>query len=225
MFDLVVEMGRFDSDARWAGMLGFQMRRHSRGAAAMGLGLVVALVQAKAALAAPETVPLPFERGAAARVAQGYNGGSHVGPSRFGLDLVLTDQPTSGAAVLSPFDGSVTWAFPPGDRTGCIQVLAPDRSFGVMLCHVVLDRPYARGEKVSRGQVLGAVGEPGSVGNNGLAHVHLELHVAGRDADPVPFSPTGGGLTLDGIDLPETPADDLPGTRLVSSNLSLDAHQ
>ena len=112
------------------------------------------------------------------RVIQGYNGGTHVDASRYGLDLVLSNQPTSGATVLSPLAGSVAWAFEPGDKTGCLEVVDPNRRFGVMLCHVLLDRPYARGEKISRGQVLGTVGAPGTVGNNGSAHVHIE-QVAG----------------------------------------------
>jgi len=42
------------------------------------------------------------------------------------------------------------------------------------------------------------------VGNNGLAHVHMELHVGGRSSDIVPFSFANGGLPLDGLDLPFT---------------------
>src|SRR4051812_15712174 len=172
------------------------------------LVLVMPIVQAQApsVSAAMNTVSLPFDTGASVRVIQGYNGGTHQGDSRFGLDLVLADQETSGAAVLSPLEGSVAWAFEPGDKTGCIEVVQPERTFGVMLCHVLLDRPFARGERVSRGQVLGSVGAPGTVGNNGTAHVHIELHQGGRSSDPVPFSPSNGGLTLEGSDLPETGA-------------------
>ena len=57
---------------------------------------------------------------------------------------------------------------------------------------------------MSRGQQLGAVGAPGMVGNNGLAHVHMELHAGGRSSDIVPFSAADGGLALDGWDLPAT---------------------
>jgi hypothetical protein len=39
------------------------------------------------------------------------------------------------------------------------------------------------------------------VGNNGTAHVHMELHVGGRSDDGVPFSAAEGGLPLDGWDL------------------------
>jgi hypothetical protein len=150
------------------------------------------------------SVPLPFDTGASVQIVQGYNGGTHQGASVYGLDLVLTNGETSGAPVLAPFDGTVPWAFAPGEKTGCIEILATDRRYGAMLCHVVLDRPFSRGERVARGQQLGAVGAPGMVGNNGLAHVHMELHVGGRSSDIVPFSVANGGLPLDGLDLPFT---------------------
>jgi hypothetical protein len=159
-----------------------------------------------AVAAAEESVRLPFESGAAVRIVQGYNGGTHQDASIYGLDLVLTDAETSGATVLAPFDGKIAWAFEPGDKTGCIEVLAQDGRFGAMLCHVLLDRHFQRGEKVTRGQQLGAVGEPGTVGNNGLAHVHMELHAGGRGRSPVPFSASDGGLPLEGWDLPATGA-------------------
>jgi hypothetical protein len=138
------------------------------------------------------------------QISQGYNGGSHQAASLYGLDLVLTGGETSGAAVLSPFDGIVPWAFPPGEKTGCIKILAQDRRYGAMLCHILLDRPFNPGERVARGQQLGTVGAPGTVGNNGSAHVHMELSAGSRTSDIVPFSVANGGLALDGVDLPFT---------------------
>jgi murein DD-endopeptidase MepM/ murein hydrolase activator NlpD len=70
----------------------------------------------------------------------------------------------------------------------------------------VLDRPFNRGERVARGQQLGSVGAAGMVGNNGLPHVHMELHLHGRSGHIVPFSASNGGLPLDGWDLPFTDA-------------------
>jgi hypothetical protein len=173
-----------------------------------------------AALASVTSVPMPFETGAAVQIVQGYNGGTHQGASVYGLDLVLTNGETSGAAVLAPFDGTVAWAFAPGEKTGCIEILAQDRGFGAMLCHVLLDRPFNRGERVARGQQLGAVGAPGMVGNNGLAHVHMELHVGGQSSGNVPFSVSNGGLPLEGADLPFTGATNEHGSEgpIVSTN-------
>jgi len=192
----------------------------TRCATALIIGLP--LVQAQGAFAA-DSIPLPFETGTAVRVIQGYNGGTHVGASRFGLDVVLANQATSGATVLSPLAGSVAWAFEPGDKTGCLEIVDSSRRFGVMLCHVLLDRPFARGEKISRGQVLGTVGAPGTVGNNGSAHVHLELHQGGRSSNPVPFG-LPDGLLLEGQDLPATGAsNEYASTALTSSNAAAPA--
>jgi hypothetical protein len=173
--------------------------------AVLGL-LPVLAAQASLAHAAVTSVPLPFDAGLSARVVQGYNGGTHTGASKYGLDLVLTNGETSGAPVLAPFDGSIPWAFAPGEKTGCIEVLATDGRFGAMLCHVMLDRPFNRGEKVARGQQLGTVGAAGMVGNNGLPHVHMELNTGGRSSNIVPFSVADGGLPLDGWDLPASGA-------------------
>jgi hypothetical protein len=173
--------------------------------ATIGLAPLAAL-PSQAAFAAETSVPLPFDQGAAVRIIQGYNGGTHQGASIYGLDLVLANAETSGAPVLAPFDGTVPWAFGPGEKTGCIEVLAHDKQFGAMLCHVVLDRPFNRGERVARGQQLGVVGAPGMVGNNGAPHVHMELNVGGRSSNIVPFSTSNGGLPLDGWDLPATGA-------------------
>lgn len=153
------------------------------------------------------SVPLPFDQNEAVEIVQGYNGGTHQGASIYGLDLVLADGETSGAPVLSPLDGTVAWAFAPGEKTGCIEVLASDKQYGAMLCHVLLDRPFERGEKIHRGQQLGTVGAPGMVGNNGLAHVHMGLHMGGHSDEIVPFSAPEGGLPLDGWDLPASGAD------------------
>lgn len=154
---------------------------------------------------------LPFDQGEAVEIVQGYNGGTHQGASIYGLDLVLADGTTSGAPVLAPFDGAVPWAFAPGEQTGCIEIVASDGKYGTMLCHVVLDRPFGHGDKVVRGEQIGTVGAPGMVGNNGLAHVHMELHVGGRSGDIVPFSDSDGGLPLEGLDLPATGASNEHG--------------
>jgi hypothetical protein len=175
------------------------------GTAAFGLAPMLTAAPS-AAFAAETSVTLPFDHGQGARIMQGYNGGTHQGASIYGLDLVLANGETSGAPVLAPFDGTIPWAFAPGEKTGCIEVVAQDRKFGAMLCHVVLDRPFQRGERVVRGQQLGAVGAAGMVGNNGSPHVHMELHLGGRSSDIVPFSTANGGVPLDGWDLPATGA-------------------
>lgn len=136
---------------------------------------------------------------------QGYNGGTHQKASVYGLDLVLATGDMTDLPVVAPFTGTITWSHEPGAGTGCIWVSQQDRQFGVMMCHLVLDRPFQRGERVARGQRLGVVGGPGAVGNNGTPHVHLELHQGGRSNNPVPFGQPDG-LPLDGHDLPASGA-------------------
>lgn len=175
-------------------------------ALALAFGCAISPLAPAATAAGETSVALPFDQGEPVQIVQGYNGGTHQGASIYGLDLVLADGETSGAPVLAPFDGSVPWAFAPGEKTGCIEILATDKQYGAMLCHVILDRPFGQGEKVARGQQLGTVGAPGMVGNNGLAHVHMELHVAGHSDQIVPFSVSEGGLPLEGWDLPSSGA-------------------
>ena len=129
---------------------------------------------------AAESVAMPFTGGKAVRIIQGYNGGTHQGRSRLGLDLVLADGGTGGAEVVAPFDGTVTWAQGPNAGNGCIAIAMKSGSHSVMLCHVSLNKAYERGESVTRGQTLGTVGKDGSVGNNGVAHIHYELHSGNR---------------------------------------------
>ena len=178
------------------------------GAASPGLVLAAA---GTAGVAPVSSVALPFEGGEAVQIIQGYHGGTHQGDSLYGLDLVLASGETSGAPVLAPFDGTIPWAFAPGEKTGCIEILAADGRFGAMLCHIVLDRPFGHGEPVVRGQQLGSVGAAGMVGNNGTPHVHMELHVAGRSSNGVPFSASEGGLPLEGWDLPVSGASNEHG--------------
>lgn len=179
------------------------------------LRIICSLAMVMALLAAPvpsggvpsasaaDSIGSPFSDGLAVRIIQGYNGGTHQGRSRYGLDLVLADGGTSGATVLAPISGAVSWAQGPGASNGCVAIALPDGSHSVVLCHVILDRAYRPGESVARGQQLGTVGAAGSVGNNGAPHVHLELH-RGRGANnPVPFS-VPDGLPLQGVELPTT---------------------
>lgn len=160
------------------------------------LATLIGMVPDYHALAAGN-VALPFPGGKAVKVIQGYNGGTHQGRSRFGLDLMLADEETSGADVLSPVDGTITFAQAPNAGNGCIAVAFKDGSHSVMLCHVILSHAFSRGESVTRGQLLGTVGAAGKVGNNGVPHIHMELHRGNGASDPVPFAGPDG-LPLEG---------------------------
>lgn len=190
---------------------------HTRSLPARAQRLLLGAVLGAAAVVAPlplgaieparaeETVLLPFRGGQSVRIIQGYNGGSHQGRSRFALDLLLASGTSSGAEVLSPIAGTVAWAFAPGTGNGCMAIALAGGSYSVMLCHVALQRSFRRGEPIQQGQVIGTVGAPGTVGNNGTAHVHLELHRGAQASSPIPFS-AREGLPLEGLDLPATGA-------------------
>ena len=189
-------------------------RRVAWAAAVSVLVAVLGWAQVDSARAA-DSVLLPFAGGQTARVIQGYSGGTHQGRSRFAVDLVLAGGGTSGAQVLAPIGGSVAWAQAPGSGSGCMAVAAADGSFSVVLCHVLFDHVYRSRESIALGQSLGTVGPPGTVANNGTAHVHLELHRGRQGNDPVPFAGPNG-LPLEGADLP--PTGSVAGRSLVSSN-------
>jgi hypothetical protein len=176
------------------------------------------MAPAKPALAA-ESVAMPFTGGKGVRIIQGYKGGTHQGRSQFGLDLVLAEGGTSGAEVVSPFDGTVTWAQSPNSGNGCIAIAMKRGSHSVMMCHVVLNKAYGRGDSVTRGQTIGKVGADGTVGNNGVAHIHYELHSGNRASNAVPFAEPDG-LLLEGVSLPASSTTAVVGTRepIVSSN-------
>jgi hypothetical protein len=162
---------------------------------------------------------MPFAGGKAVRIIQGYNGGTHQGRSQYGLDLVLADGDTGGAEAVSPFDGTVTWSQSPNVGNGCIAIAMRNGSHSVMMCHLSLNRAYDRGESVTRGQSLGTVGVKGTVGNNGVAHIHFELHTGNRANSPVPFAEPDG-LLLEGVSLPASSTTAVVSKRepIVSTN-------
>jgi hypothetical protein len=153
------------------------------------------------------------------KIIQGYQGGTHQGRSRFGLDIVLADGSTSGAEVVAPADGTITWAQSPGAGNGCVAIGLSNGTHSVMLCHIVLKSGLNRGDKVTRGQSLGTVGKPGTVGNNGVAHIHYELHNDPRANSPVPFD-ASDGMLLEGVALPASSTTAVVAKRdpIVSSN-------
>ncbi|MBI3964874.1 MAG: peptidoglycan DD-metalloendopeptidase family protein [Chloroflexi bacterium] len=204
-------------NGRWLGLGGRGRLTPTR----LVLGLIVVAVGFLVPSAyALESVVMPFEAGLPVRIIQGYNGGTHQNRSQLGLDLMLARGSTTGAAVLSPVNGRVVWAYAPGAGNGCITISFTEGSaFSVMMCHVILDRAFARGEVVARGQRLGYVGPGGTVGNNGTPHVHIELHRGQGANNPVPFSPPNG-LPLEGVNLPASGSRNEHGGRatIVSTN-------
>jgi hypothetical protein len=187
----------------------------------LALTLLVSLSPSGTALPAfaDQSVAMPFPGGKAVRIIQGYQGGTHQGRSQYGLDIVLADGKTGGAEVVSPIEGTVTWAQSPNAGNGCIAIAMRNGNHSIMMCHIVLNRAYKGGESIAHGQSLGTVGADGTVGNNGVAHIHLELHSGGRASNPVPFAEPDG-LLLEGESLPASSTTAVVSKRgpIVSSN-------
>lgn len=177
-------------------------------------------------VAAAPILHLPYPAGTAVSIIQGYNGGTHQGVERYSLDLARDDGKTSGSPALAPAPGVVAWAQPPGDQHGCISIQL-DNGGGLytMLCHLLLNRTYNNGDHIGAGQQIGTVAPPGMVGNNGVAHIHLQLYrVVAGDRSPVPFAPPDG-LPLEGVSLPAGSSYNQwycngsgPGCHLISQN-------
>jgi len=172
-------------------------------------------------------IHLPYPAGTAVSILQGYNGGTHQGVERFSLDLTRDDGKTSGSPALAPAAGTVVWAYPPGSNNGCIGIQI-DGGGGLheMLCHIILNHSYGNGDHVSGGQVLGTVGVPGTVGNNGVSHIHLQLYrIVDGDRSPVPYT-LPDGLPLEGVSLPASDSSfnkwacngSGPGCHIISQN-------
>lgn len=148
---------------------------------------------------------LPFPAGTTWRVVQGYHGGTHtVGAEQYALDLVRVDGPTAGTEVLAPAAGTLWWMNPPGAGNGCVLIKL-DGGSGLIagMCHVIA-HSFRVDERVEAGQSLGRVGPDGTVGNNGMAHLHFSLHRTpdlGVTRIPAPFAPPDG-LPLEGLSLP-----------------------
>ncbi|HEX2172499.1 MAG TPA: SH3 domain-containing protein, partial [Dehalococcoidia bacterium] len=171
---------------------------------ALLLALVAAVfVQSARSTSAAQSIRMPFPGGYSVKIIQGYHGGTHQGVERYSLDLVVTNVSTAGAPVVAPVSGRIDWAYGPSVGNGCLAIVMADSAGQiVMLCHIIFDRAFARGESIALGQRLGYVGPAGTVGNNGTPHVHLQLHRrANGGRVPLPFA-APDGLPLDGISLP-----------------------
>jgi hypothetical protein len=162
-----------------------------------------ALLSRSEPVRAAQVLHLPYPAGLAVNIIQGYNAVTHVGVERYSLDLVRVDGKTSGSPVIAPASGTVAFAEVPGTQTGCIGVSMDDSGdFHYMLCHIILDHTYNYGDRIQVGQYLGTVGAPGLVGNNGTAHIHMQLYtLPGGQRTPEPYAPPNG-IPLEGVSMP-----------------------
>lgn len=135
----------------------------------------------RAALAEPGSVHLPAPSGSEWLVITGYNTATHIDRDPYAMDLVRIDSPTTDTPVLAPFDGRVS-------RGGnCLTVR--DDTLRMLICHAFPLEGLVSGSQVVAGQQIGVVAPDGLAGNNGIAHLHLDLRVEGEHRPfETPFS-------------------------------------
>ena len=111
------------------------------------------------------------------------------GYPRFSRHRGLDIKSSPGADVLAAADGRVTVARDNGDLCGLIVVIDHDpHGYRTVYCHFS-EIAVRAGDRVKRGQRIGAVGTSGQRAWPGFEHVHLEVQ-RGRDVnaieDPLP---------------------------------------
>jgi hypothetical protein len=155
----------------------------------------------------------PAPMGTQWEVLAGYNTATHVDIDPYALDLWRVDRQTGGTPLLAPISGTIGFV-----SSSCVSIRTSD--VNVMMCHVFAEPGLARGQKVLLGQRIGAVAPDGQAGNNGVAHIHLQINYSdGRgygNGSPVPFD---GPYALEGQSLPAiTTYNGYAGRRFVSTN-------
>ena len=95
-----------------------------------------------------------------------------------GVDLAAAQ----GTPIRSAAEGVVSFA---GERNGYGNVVIVDHAGGLQTLYAHQSRMgVAEGERVARGQVIGAVG---STGHSTGPHLHFEVRQGGKAVDPLPY--------------------------------------
>ncbi|HRA46915.1 MAG TPA: peptidoglycan DD-metalloendopeptidase family protein [Thermomicrobiales bacterium] len=193
-------------------------------------------IQLPAASAATVAIRLPVPSGTQMRVTQGYNtdptkGGSHYScvdyPStgcantwayKYSADLVRTSGTTAGTTVLSPVNGTIRWI----DTAYGGMSIDLGNGWAVAYFHTSLASGLAAGQKITQGQYMGTIAQPGQGGNGGFPHIHVTLWQTNDGGNwnrtAKPFT---GTYRLDGVDLPAKSSKILNqyvGTLITSTN-------
>ena len=168
-------------------------------AAAIAAVLIAVAALPNTHAAGPNGVPLPAETGSTWQIAAGYNTGTHSEADNQdpqAIDLIRTDADTTGSAVWSPIDGSVTWIGPE-----CL-IIADADGYEHLLCHIHPDPSLSPGDRIAVAQPVATVAASGYGSNGGWPHIHYAVHESrggGRLGHTLPFT---GQYALEGRDLP-----------------------
>lgn len=187
-------------------------------AAAAALTLAISFLvfhasSATTASAQTAGIKFPAPQGTVWEVLAGYNTATHEGEDPYALDVWRTDGPTGGTALLAPMDGTIGYM-----SSSCVSLQTPEVT--LLMCHVFPSSGLTRGDAVVAGQPLGVVAPDGQAGNNGVAHIHLQLNYrrdhTWNDGDPIPFA---GPWAIEGVEFAETTeSNGHAGVRMTSTN-------
>lgn len=177
------------------GLLGaLRLVRWSVGA--LGVALGVSLVLGGVGSAA-STLAFPAPAGTQWSVVAGYNTATHIAGDPYAIDVVRDDAETSGTPVLAPADGTLSIS------ANCLTIRDASR-VAILLCHVLAAPGLRAGQRVTQGQLIGAVAPPGQAGNNGLAHIHIAAHYAEGGRGFGTTIPLVAAYAVEGVALPAT---------------------
>jgi len=113
---------------------------------------------------------------------------THVVTPHVGADF----RAPTGTPLYAVHDGTVVASY--WDTTGAGNYVRVDLGGGVWAgYHHLSKRLVVKGQRVTRGQVIG---HAGSTGSATAAHLHFEIAVAGTRVDPVPFLAARTGASL-----------------------------
>ena len=157
--------------------------------------LALALLLSPAHAQAAPQLWLPTPPGDPWVIIQGYACGTHDGWDRFSIDLARADGLSRGAPVRAAADGTVfAWVEPSGTL-----LVQHGEGFYTMYTHMQHATIMERGAAVSRGAVIGTVGDRGAPGT---PHLHFTAFTA---AGYPSESPQSIALSFaDGFALPDT---------------------
>ncbi|MFN8592583.1 MAG: SH3 domain-containing protein [Thermomicrobiales bacterium] len=122
-------------------------------------------------------------------VVQGYNNGTHTNRSdfaqyKYSLDWARVDGNTAGQTVYAPVSGTIEWV----DRGSGGMLINAGNGYGVAMFHVTYDRGYQSGDRVERGEAIGAVSGPGGEGYESMSHIDMTCwRLTQNGHESVPF--------------------------------------
>lgn len=180
-------------------------------------------------VAASNTISSPFETGTSWYICQGYNGPvSHSGIYALSLDFTknlcdggqVSNSSSAGAPVRAPLGGVVYWY---SAAYGSLCINTNDRR-SVGLTHI--NSSLKPGDTVRQNQQIGTIGSMGTLGNGGIAHLHIQMWNASNcNSNPIPFSMANNARICGAPDMPVVGPDNYrngtwSGTKITAQSCS-----